>query len=77
MRETFMPYQAHPSFTEPEPGTARLWRYMDLAQFLLILEKEELFFPSVATLAEADPYEGEPLPAKRIHLPPAASQSQT
>jgi hypothetical protein len=64
MRETFMPYQAHPSFTEPEPGTARLWRYMDLAQFLLILEKEELFFPSVATLAEADPYEGEPLPAK-------------
>jgi hypothetical protein len=27
-------------------------------------EKEALFFPSVATLAEADPYEGEPLPAK-------------
>lgn len=59
-----MPYQAHPSFTEPEPATARLWRYMDLAQFLSILEKEALFFPSVATLAEADPYEGEPLPAK-------------
>jgi hypothetical protein len=37
---------------------------MDLAQFLSILEKQALFFPSVATLAEADPYEGEPLPAK-------------
>ena len=37
---------------------------MDLAQFLLILEKQTLFFPSVATLAKADPYEGEPLPAK-------------
>jgi hypothetical protein len=59
-----MPYQAHPSFIEPKPETARLWRYMDLAQFLSILEKEALFFPSVATLATADPYEGEPLPAK-------------
>lgn len=59
-----MPYQAHFSFTEPEPETARLWRYMDLAQFLSILEKEALFFPSVATLGEVDPYEGEPLPAK-------------
>jgi hypothetical protein len=61
-----MPYQAHllSSFTEPEPGNARLWRYMDLAQFLSILETQALFFPSVATLAKADPYEGEPLPAK-------------
>jgi hypothetical protein len=37
---------------------------MDLAQFLSILEKRALFFPSVATLAEADPYEGEPAFAK-------------
>jgi hypothetical protein len=59
-----MPYQAHLSFTEPAPGNARLWRFMDLAQFLWILEKQALFFPSVATLAKADPYEGEPLPAK-------------
>jgi hypothetical protein len=59
-----MPYQAHPSFTEPRPDTSRLWRYMDLATFLSVLDKKALFFPSVATLAEADPYEGEPLPAK-------------
>jgi hypothetical protein len=37
---------------------------MDLAQFLSILDKQALFFPSVATLAKADPYEGEPLPTK-------------
>lgn len=59
-----MPYQAHPSFTEPKNGNARLWRYMDLARFLSILEKRALFFPSVATLAEIDPYEGEPALAK-------------
>jgi hypothetical protein len=59
-----MPYQAHSSFIEPENGNARLWRYMDLARFLSILETRALFFPSVATLAEADPYEGEPALAK-------------
>jgi hypothetical protein len=59
-----MPYQAHPSFIEPQNGNARLWRYMDLARFLSILEKRALFFPSVATLAEIDPYEGEPALAK-------------
>jgi len=59
-----MPYHAHPFFNEPSPDNARLWRYMDLAQFLSILDKQALFFPSVATLAKADPYEGEPLPTK-------------
>lgn len=59
-----MPYQAHPSFVEPQNGNARLWRYMDLARFLSILDTRTLFFPSVATLAEIDPYEGEPALAK-------------
>jgi hypothetical protein len=59
-----MPYQAHPSFIEPKNGNARLWRYMDLARFLSVLDSRALFFPSVATLAETDPYEGEPAPAK-------------
>lgn len=59
-----MPYRAHPAFVEPQDGTARLWRYMDLARFLSILENRALFFPSVATLAESDPYEGEPALAK-------------
>lgn len=59
-----MPYQTHLWFIEPDSGDARLWRYMDLARFLSILENRALFFPSVATLAEIDPYEGEPALAK-------------
>jgi hypothetical protein len=46
---------------EPSDKTARLWRYMDLAQLLVILDRQELFFPSIATLAETDPFEGEPI----------------
>jgi hypothetical protein len=59
-----MPYQTHFAFISPSDDTARLWRYMDLAQLLTILDRQELFFPSVATLAEGDPYEGEPVIAK-------------
>jgi hypothetical protein len=59
-----MPYQPHPSFIEPQNRNARLWRYMDLARFLSILEKRALFFPSIATLAEIDPFEGEPALAR-------------
>jgi hypothetical protein len=39
---------------------------MDLPRLLSIFDKGALFFPSAATLAEADPYEGEPVLAK-IH----------
>lgn len=37
---------------------------MDLPKFLSILNESSLFFPSVATLAQSDPYEGEPAFAK-------------
>lgn len=61
-----MPYQTYifGGIKEPSDGTARLWRYMDLAQLLAILDRQELFFPSIATLAESDPYEGEPILSK-------------
>ena len=55
-----MPYQTHLAFIEPKDRNARLWRYMDLARFLSILDKRALFFPSIATLSALDPYEGEP-----------------
>ena len=61
-----MPYQSHGALVEPQNQNARLWRYMDFARFLSVLDKRALFFPSVATLSAADPYEGEPLLA-RIH----------
>ena len=61
-----MPYQTYifGGIKEPFDKTARLWRYMDLAQLLVILDRQELFFPSIATLAESDPYEGEPILSK-------------
>jgi Protein of unknown function (DUF2971) len=62
-----MPYQYHFAFVEPQDQTARLWRYMSLPQFLSVLDTSALFFPSVATLSEGDPYEGEPVIAKFRH----------
>jgi hypothetical protein len=61
-----MPYQTYifGGVKEPSDKTALLWRYMDLAQLLVILDRQELFFPSIATLAEGDPYEGEPIFSK-------------
>jgi hypothetical protein len=59
-----MPYRPHGAMVEPENPNARLWRYMDFARFLSVLDKRALFFPSVATLSAADPYEGEPLLAR-------------
>ncbi len=53
-----MPYEAHQSFQSPEDENASIWRYMDLARFLTILETRAMFFPSVAKLAEQDPFEG-------------------
>jgi hypothetical protein len=59
-----MPYQTHPAFIEPKDRNARLWRYMDLARLLSVIDAGALFFPSVAMLSEMDPYEGEPALAR-------------
>jgi hypothetical protein len=59
-----MPYQTHFAFIEPKDRNARLWRYMDLSRLLSVIDKGALFFPSVATLSEVDPYEGEPALAR-------------
>jgi hypothetical protein len=37
---------------------------MDLPRLLSVIDNGALFFPSIATLSEADPYEGEPALAK-------------
>jgi len=59
-----MPYQTHPAFIEPKDRNTRLWRYMDLARLLSVIDTGTLFFPSVATLSKMDPYEGEPALAR-------------
>lgn len=46
----------HPSFPQPVDPSIRVWRYFDLPKFVWLLEHKELFFPSLAMLA--DPYEG-------------------
>lgn len=53
-----MPVESHPSFIAPASATATIWRYMDLAKFLSLLERSALYFPRVDKLAVADPYEG-------------------
>jgi hypothetical protein len=51
-------YKDHPEFKPPESRIARIWRYMDLAKLLSLLEKSALFFVRVDKLASVDPFEG-------------------
>lgn len=51
-----MAFTEHPEFSAPEGGDALIWRYLDLAKFLSLLEKEALFFVRLDKLQ--DPFEG-------------------
>ena len=46
----------HKSFKEPEDVEAKIWRYLDLAKFLAMIEKKTLFFCRIDKLG--DPFEG-------------------
>lgn len=48
----------HPSFKFPIETHAKIWQYMDLAQFVSMLQRKQLFFVKANTLR--DPYEGIP-----------------
>src|SRR6266702_3780894 len=48
-------YQEHPAFNTPSGDTV-LWRYMDFARFVSLLERRALFFSAAAHLS--DPFEG-------------------
>ena len=50
-----MIHTGHPAFRSPG-GNCTLWRYMDLAKLLVILENRSLYFPRSDTFE--DPYEG-------------------
>lgn len=46
-----------------EPAkTQELWRYMDFAKFVSLIQRECLFFPSLIHLSKTDPWEGLPSP---------------
>lgn len=51
-----MPARNHPCFLSPENRDIKIWRYMDFAKFMFLLDSKSLFF-SRSDLFE-DPYEG-------------------
>jgi hypothetical protein len=58
LRGTAMPYQPHPAVTPPADPATTIWRYVSLAQFLDMLERDALWFSQLLCLA--DPFEGVP-----------------
>ena len=46
----------HPCFPQPTDSSVRVWRYLDLAKFIWLLENQKLYLASVDSLN--DPYEG-------------------
>lgn len=53
-----MAFKEHPEFTPPSSSSATVWRYMDLAKFLSLVDKAALFFVRVDKLSTLDPFEG-------------------
>jgi hypothetical protein len=48
--------RSHPAFLQPDDVNIRIWRYMDLAKYLALLQSRTLFFPRANLLG--DPFEG-------------------
>lgn len=46
----------HPCFPQPQDGSIRVWRYLDLAKFVWLLENQKLYLSRLDLLN--DPYEG-------------------
>jgi len=53
-----MAYKEHPEFVPPSTPSATIWRYMDLAKFLSLIDKSALFFVRMDKLTTQDPFEG-------------------
>lgn len=62
-----MTAQPHPSFRTPADRCVSLWRYMDLAKFLSLLDDSSLFFARADKLG--DPFEGAMPEPNMAHLP--------
>lgn len=46
----------HPCFPQPADGSVRVWRYLDLAKFIWLIENQKLYLSGVDSLN--DPHEG-------------------
>ncbi len=53
-----MAYKAHPDFSPPDNPCAKIWRYMDMAKFMSLIDQSALFFPRMDKLDAEDPFEG-------------------
>ena len=53
-----MPFKEHRDFIPPDNPNSKIWRYMNLAKFISVLEYRSLYFPRVDRLIEKDQYEG-------------------
>jgi hypothetical protein len=68
-------YKEHPTFKPPEEN-AKIWRYMDFAKFVWMLDKQCLYFCNANILKKEDPYEGSLLPAELLKsVPEPVSQN--
>jgi hypothetical protein len=52
-----MPVEPLPAMSLPDNGD-RVWRYMDFAKYLSMLDQRALYFSNVEALARTDPHEG-------------------
>ena len=53
-----MPYVSDPNFPTGLTENDRVWRYVNFAKFVDLLERKKQYFVSASKLIEIDPYEG-------------------
>jgi len=53
-----MPYEEDPVFSKDLNDDNKIWRYIDFAKFVDLLERKEQYFVRASKLIELDPYEG-------------------
>ena len=54
--EIIMPYQSHPGINTPSNTSQKIWRYLDFAKFMSLIENEALFFSNLTN--QPDKMEG-------------------
>ena len=52
-----MSFKPHPDLTVPQQDEV-VWRYMDLAKLLSLLDRSALYFSRLDKLSQLDPFEG-------------------
>jgi hypothetical protein len=64
----------HPAFLQPTDKSAKIWRYLDFAKFVSMLDTETLYFPRLDQLP--DPFEGSLSKAEYDHWVNVAEEGE-